>query len=140
MVEELGISERLMAKFGEHCDSRHIAALQPQSRFSRLGSHQRLSYPAQTLSNTNTLAAVPDVQCLSALLLSKRTAAIGRPISTSTLPISADELLPASVRSACKAFVEFAPQVEFGANASNSQSKKGYKQPVCAFALHPVFY
>jgi hypothetical protein len=137
LVEELGISERLMAAFGEHCHSRRIASLQPpQTRISRLDSHQRSSYSALTWNNSNSLSSVPDLQCLSALLLSKRAVAFGRAIPASTLPIVADELLPIAVRAACEEFVKFAPQVSFGASASNAQFKQGYKQPVRAFVLH----
>jgi hypothetical protein len=128
-----------MTAFGEYCHSRLIASLHSQSiaaARSTSGLHRQGTRRSELAAADTTAAfALCDVQCLSALLLSRRAAAsIGSVLSTSAGSITADDLIPASVRTVCDAFIAFAPQAKFGAGATSAQVQKGYKSPVHRFS------
>ena len=155
LLGDLRDSERLMTAFGEHCRARLLASLHRPtfvatasvfagtSASMRHGAHRRSWRPSLSVNGASASASAsagafsasaptPDAHCLSALILSKRSSTVGAVPSVATRAITADDLLPATVRAACDALVAFAPTAKYGASATGAQVQKGYAQPVRA--------
>ena len=127
-----------MTAFDHFCRVKVRASLRTPA-YAESAAPRRSWHPLRPSASTVAAAELPDARRLSVLLLSSRNATLNNVDTTrlaSSRSVGADPFLPATVRAACNAFAEFAPQAKFGTKLSSAQLKKDVMQPVrCIHAI-----